>query len=146
MRAHVIATWRVTCDSTEWRRNVIALFCASCDCGFGVGDYAKEVKSFLVTKRVQNKLYGVKIGQIGAKFQCASLSFLKKPGFLQFHHGRVISENKKKCSATPNPSIGIYIYIYIYTHMYTCLWRRHVIAPFCTSCDCGFDRAILRKR
>ena len=40
----------------------------------------KILKSFLVTKWVQNKHYGVKLGQIGAKFQCASLSFSKKTG------------------------------------------------------------------
>ena len=32
----------------------------------------------LITKWVQNKHYGVKLGQIGAKFQCVSLSFSKK--------------------------------------------------------------------
>ena len=31
-----------------WRRHVIASFCTSCDCGFGVGDSAKEIVSILV--------------------------------------------------------------------------------------------------
>ncbi len=38
----------------------------------------KILKSFLVTKWVQNKHYGVKLGQIGAKFQCASSLFSEK--------------------------------------------------------------------
>ena len=44
----------------------------------------KILKSFLVTKWVQNKHYGVKLGQIGAKFQCASLSFSKKHNICSF--------------------------------------------------------------
>ena len=37
------------CDCDFRRRHVIPPFCAPCDSGFGVGDSAKEIVSFLVT-------------------------------------------------------------------------------------------------
>ena len=92
---------------------MIALFGASCDCGFGVGDSAKEVKCFLVTKRVQNRLDGVKIAQIGTKFQCASLSFSKIQNFHKFTMDVLFLEKEENALRHQSPVLA-YICIYIY--------------------------------